>query len=162
MWRFLRRLFPPSPTAPTIYRVVDFTKPIEGHWAAYEGGDNFDARFIVCGKVCRNDEILIRLKSGRIGRYHLFSVLPDFSGVANWRVRACILGYYGEATSPRSKVVKIKGLLADGSRWLQPHTSEPIALPSSSLESTSEQGDLLTWDEAYGEWADSLRSGNNL
>jgi hypothetical protein len=164
MWRFWGQK--PSTTVTYLSREIDFTRPTLKQWASYEGGDNFSAQFRIRGNVANGDEILIPMRSGRIGRYCLYSVLRDFSGTADWKVRGCAVGYqkFSETTSPICQVVKpaIKGLLGDGSRGLQPNSSQLAHVQGSFTEPTSEFWKILVRDEARSARADRMRTASHL
>lgn len=92
--------------------------------------------FDICGNVCSGDFILVRMASGRIGRYRLYSVLSRFDGTGIHRTLAVAVGYYAPVvkTPPRP----IKGLLGDGSRWVRSDRGELAHLPRGFTKPTSE------------------------
>jgi len=163
MWQFWKRK--PSPIQ-LVSRQVDFTEPTLTHWANFEHGSNYNAHFAIRGDVAKGDEILVRMQSGRVARYCLYSAIRDFHGVADWKVVGCICGY----ESPRQIVLehdkapapKIKGLLGDGSGSLRSSPSKPPDLPSGFTEPTSEFWKVLARDEACRARADRLRTAGNL
>lgn len=80
-WRtlFLRRFSKPTPkTTLSPSSIHDFTQQTPAHWAGFDGGDNFAARFTIKAPVKTGDDILVKLRSGRIGKYHLYSVRSTF------------------------------------------------------------------------------------
>lgn len=105
--------------------------------------------FTVCGEVRYGDYILVRLRSGRVGRYRVFSVHPDFSGKGHAKILAAAIGYWQEPTRVAPKPVKpIKGLLGDGTRWVRSDTGELAHLPSGFTKSASEFWKILARNEA--------------
>jgi len=167
MWS-LRRLFQkPKPLkARPIHFVYDFTKPEKNHWIAFEGGDNYAAKFRITGDVKAYDDVLVRLKSGRIGRYRLFSVLRDFSGASDWTALGMAIGYWSEPQQEASMAAKpdpkIKGLLGDGSGGLRSDPGESSALSSGFTLPSSEFWKVLERNEACHRRAGSMRSGSDL
>lgn len=166
MWRKLlwwrQRKSNPLP----VHCTISFINPSKERWAGFDGGDNNDARFTVRGNVKIDDEILIRMQSGRIGRYRLFSVLRDWMGVGDWKVKAVAVGYQ---TTPRviegveqNPAPKIKGLLGDGTRWVRSSSGELAHLPSGFTKPSSEFWEILCRDEACHRRAGSMRSASNL
>jgi hypothetical protein len=161
MWQFLRTwLNPPKPVM--LSCVLDFTKPTNERWARFEGGDNFDAHFTVRGFVAKGDEILVRMCSGRVGRYCLFSVLRDFSSRSDWKVRGCATGYQGMPRTYTPFRRPIKGLLGPAPRSLQPNPSQPLALSCGFTDPASEFWKILARNEACCARADKLRATGDL
>jgi hypothetical protein len=167
MWRLLKSLLiPPKPIPLGPTRVIDFSTPRRGHWIKFEGGDNFDAQFVVCGSVTKGDDVLVLMQSGRIGRYTLFSVLRDFRGGAEWRVRGVAIGYWpldllrqkSVPSTPRA----IKGLLGDGSRRVQPNLGQSSPLPDGFTKSSSEFWAVLGCNETHCAGANSCRTTSNM
>ena len=164
MWFFPWR----KPKPPVLDNVtVDFTRPTTGHWASFEGGDNFDARFSICGRVAKGDEILVRLCSGSIGRFCLFSVLPNFKG---GEATTLARGILVARLRPIKRVVpklclpapKIAGLLGDGTGGLRSHPSELVDLSSGFTEPASSFWKVLARNEARSARASQLRAAGYL
>lgn len=144
IWKALKeslgRGTPPTPVVSR--RIVDFTRSTKDHWIKFEGGDNYNAMFNIRGACKMGDDILVCMSSGRIGRYRIFSLLPDFTGVGDYRARAVGVCYWPKASvDPRpsaTPVVKIKGLLGDGTRWVRSDKGELAHLPSGFTKPASE------------------------
>jgi hypothetical protein len=167
MWRLLRWLLRPTEPPRIIYRQVDFTQYNKTKWASYDYGDNYDTRFTIRGFVQRGDEILIVLRSGRIGRYRLFSVTPDFTGIGDYKVRATAIGYYRKApvrvlSIPLLPAPKIKALLTDGSRGIRSSNSQLSDLQGGSLITASEQWKILVRNEASRARASEMCSASYM
>lgn len=166
MWRLLKEwIFPPKPIS-LLTRVIDFTQPRKDHWLRYQGGDHFDSHFSIRGHVIRGDEVLIRMQSGRVGCYSLFSVIRDFSGQADWLARGAAVGYADKveqkppmAALPRPQITR---LLGDGTWRVQPDSSKLAALSSGFTLPTSEFWKVFARNEACGHRANSLRTTGNL
>jgi hypothetical protein len=168
MWRsLLIALGVIRPWKPRPYRSINFIRTLKNHWAKFDGGDNYDARFIVRGeKVAYGDTLLVRMQSGRIGRYRVFSVQHDYTGRADWQVHATGLGYMWEAPPVPQPLLlpapKIAGLLTDGSRWVRSNTGELAHLPRGFTKPASEFWKIFTRDEANCNRPDSMRTTSNL
>lgn len=166
MWQLLKRLlWPPEPIS-LLRRVIDFTTPRKNHWLNFEGGDNFDARFAIRGQVARGDEVLVRMQSGRIGCYSLFSVIRDFTGVADWKARGAAIGYTDrmvlhQRTAPCAKP-EVTRLLSDGTWRVQSDSSKLADLQSGFTQPTSEFWKIRARNEARRDWTDSLRPTSHL
>lgn len=162
MWRFWQR----KPFESNQYRTVDFSQPSPSKWAKFEGGDNFDACFRINGDVRKGDEILVPMASGRIGRYCLFSVLPDFRSGATWMVRSCAIGYEDRQTlvirHDSVPTPTIKGLLGDGTGRSRPDFSQSLVISSGFTQPTSEFWKILVRDEARRSRSNSMRTANHL
>lgn len=154
-WPFRKK---PSPIV--LRCTIDFTRPTKDHWARYENGGNFDALFSIRGYVAKNDDILVPMQSGRIGRYRLFSVIRDFMGAADWKARGVACGYQEPIPTVRPdtepRPVVIKGLLGDGTRWVRSDKGELAHLPSGFTKPSSEFWKILTRHEARRGWADRV------
>lgn len=169
MWRFLlTRLGLRGKSHQTfpIYRLIDFTRPSKEHWAKFEGGDNYDAMFLVRGCIQRRDEILVRLRSGRVGRYQVFSCVPDFSGIGDCRIRCIAMGYWDVEKPMAIRLPKvptqIKGLLGDGTRWLRSSSSEPSDISFGLADKTGEFWKVQCRAEACSRRTSSVCAGGNL
>lgn len=157
-WKLFRRK-----TAPQIlWRVIDFTHPIVEHWAQFDGGGVYDAMFTIRGQVHRGDQILVRLKSGRIGRFSLFSCQRDFFGLGDYRVRGCIVGYHDRPRAAETGPTTIKGLLTDGGRSLRPGLGESPNISSGFTKPASEFWKILARNEAGHARASSIRTASHL
>lgn len=125
-WKMLKQLlWPQHKLEPIVlWRIHDFTKPSSIHWAGFDMGDNYGAHFTLRtnGVVKVGDEILVTMRSGRVGRYRIFSGRRDFTGRADYRVEATAIGY---ADSPVQRLPmeprpvslptpKVTALLGDG------------------------------------------------
>lgn len=158
MWKLLKALW--SPQRPMRLRcTIDFTKPRSDHWVSFDGGTNFDAHFTIRGQVTLGDQILVRMQSGRIGCYRLFSVRPDFMGLANWKAQGIGVNYRDDLWPPTPK---IKGLLTDGTRWVRSSSGELAHLPSGFTKPASEFWSILVRDEARRGRSNSMRTTGNL
>lgn len=167
MWWRLKHLWKPAEPIRIICKQIDFTEPTSNHWASYDYGDNYDARFTIRGAVQRGDEILVVLRSGNIGRYRLFSVLPDFTGIGDSKVRATGIGYYKKApvrsvSIPLLPAPKIKALLTDGSGGPRSCNGQLFDLQSGSLVPTSDQWKILVRNEACRARTSEMRATSNL
>src|SRR5271168_726060 len=162
MFRFLKELLWPPPKPPVLRRVIDFTHPREDHWASFDGGNNFDARFTIRGNVAFGDQILVAMQSGRIGCYRLFSVRSDFTGKANWKAQGMAVAYWTEAESIQRVVKpalpKVKGLLGNGSGWIRSDSGQLAHLPSGFTKPASEFWKVLCRDEACNRRSNSMRA----
>jgi hypothetical protein len=162
MFRFLKELlFPPKPL-PALRCMIDFTRPTKDHWASFEGGDNFHARFVIKGNVRHGDEILVRMQSRRKGCYRLYSVHRDWSRLGDWRCAGMAVGYWDDPPVPEKVAPKIKGLLSDGTRWVRSDTGELAHLSSGFTKPASEFWKILARNEARRGWTDSMRATGNL
>jgi hypothetical protein len=164
MFHFLKALFRPKPEP---WRsLVDFSDPRPNHWANYNGGTNFEAHFTIRGQVALGDEILVGMSSGRVGRYRLYSVRPDFVDGADWKAQGMAIGYWGgmpTTTRPRPIAEpEIKGLLGDGSRWVRSDKGELAHLPSGFTKPTSDFWKILCRDEACHQGTDRMRATSDL
>jgi hypothetical protein len=155
MWRLLKGLWGPKP-APHPTKLHNFTQPTRDRWASFEGGDNFDARFSIRGcAVARGDQIFVRMRSGLVARFSLFSVLRDFTGQADWRVRGCILGYWKNGTPSKRQTSLVVGRI-------QPDPSKLAYLQIGFTKPTSEFWKILARNEACSLGTNRLRAGSHL
>lgn len=149
-----------------VSRLIDFTDPFPNHWADFEGGDNFNARFSIRGNVAKGDEIIVRLRSGKHGYYSLYSVLRDFTGVADWKASGCLVDVQDPHTSIISPnpipAPKIKGLLCSENGRVQPDAGKLAPLQSGFTDSTSDFWKILCRDEARSSRTDRIRSAGYL
>lgn len=81
---------------------VDFVFQFEGHKCAFTHGNNVKAYFIGdCPAVQQGDVALLKMQSGRIGRFHLYEL--ERVGVGNkWTAIGAFIGYK-EAYIPVAK-----------------------------------------------------------
>lgn len=132
----------------------------------FDGGDNYDARFIIRGYVAKGDEILVRMQSGRLCRYQLFSVLPDFSGKANWKARGIAIEYWHtrETTQHRVEPVLVpKPSLAPApAPSVRPDRGQLATLQSGFTLPTSEFWKVRARNEASSARANSIRPASYL
>lgn len=63
-------------------------------WCLYQSGNPFEANFIGQStiKPIRGDKILIKMKSGKVGRFQIYWFMPLFKD-NRWKARACFIGY---------------------------------------------------------------------
>lgn len=160
MWRFLQSLFQRK-SAPVItyHRTIDYTKPHRNHWLDYRGGDPYGASFDVRGPVARGNDVLVRMRSGRIGRFTVYSVRKDFTGMADWKATGAFICY---EPAPATEHRPIKGLLGDGTGSVRSDKSKPALLSSGFTEPSSEFWEVLCRDEARHSWADPVRATGRL
>lgn len=169
MWKRLKQwLGRTQQLTPPEFRLIDFTKPTATHWAGFDGGNNYDACFTIkCARPLHfKDYILVRLQSGRIGRYRVFSALPDFSRVADWKVRAVAVGYWEPdrtmAHNPSRPAPKTQGLLCAPTGGIRPPVSQSPALPRGFTKPTSDFWKVFARDEACHRRTSTVRAGGNL
>lgn len=166
MWRFLRRFLTPPSTQVYLSRVLDFTRPNPEYWLDFVGGDNFDAHFLIRGDVAQGDDVLVRMQSGRIGRYTLFSVRSTFMAQAHWKARGIFICY--QKTIPTLAVLsafpehQIKGLLGPGLGRIRPDPSKFIDLPLGFTLPSSEFWKILARNEVCCGRTGLLRTTSNL
>jgi len=158
-WQKLKAFLLPPETL-TIYRLLDFTKPALNHWIRFDGGDNNNAMFTARGEVHFGDYILVRCRSGRVGRYRCFSVRPDFTGEADYKIQAVAIGYWSAPTAYPPK--PIKGLLGDGTRWVRSDKGELAHLPSGFTKPASEFWKILARNEACNRHSSRIDSTGNM
>lgn len=154
MWRFLWKLTRKKPQ-PKVFRSINFVEATKDHRAVFVGGNCYDARFDIRGQIAYGDEILVRMRSGRIGRYRVFSVQKDFSGNSDWLVRATGVGY--QETSKQ-----IPQLPCHNARWVRSDTGELAHLPSGFTKPASEFWKILVRDQASRDRTNSMRTTGNL
>lgn len=158
--------FSPKRSKPTVVRLVNFTRPRPDHWASFEGGDNFDAQFLVRGGVSKGDEIFVLMESGRVGCYQLFSVIRDFTGKADWRVRGCAVGYFKDGKPVQDEVeapsLPVPRLASDKAWGVRSYASELAPLPVGFTEPTSEFWKIRARNEARSARASQLRATGDL
>jgi hypothetical protein len=159
MLNLLRWFWKPKPQP--LHCMIDFTKSRKDHWAGFDGGDNHDAMFSIVGHVQIGDELLIRMQSGRIGRYRVFSRFFDPTGVVDWHIRATAIGYLSEERC-LAPMVKVQGLLGDGSGRLRSDSSQSTPLSSGFIEPSGDFWKVLCRDEARRGWTDSMRTTGDM
>jgi hypothetical protein len=148
---------------PKPFRSIDFTRTTKEHWAGYDNGDAYDTQFTIRGaKIAFGDYMLVRMQSGRIARYRVFSVRRDYTGRADWVVRATAIGYVPMVEQAMPPVSKIKGLLGDGSGGIRSNASQPAHLPNGFTKPTSEFWKILVRDEVSRDRTNSMRTTGNL
>lgn len=157
MWKRLKALFLPTPPD-WLCRSVDFTRPTKEHWAKFQGGENYDARFLVRGQVAVGDEIRIKMRSGRIGCFRIRSRRLDFMGSGDYIVQAIALGYASD--SPPQ--LELKGLPVKGPRWVRSDSGELAHLPSGFTKPASEFWKILARDASSGTGTDSVCAKRDL
>lgn len=166
MWRWLQQFLTLQPKPTFRSRVLDFTHPDETRWLDFVGGDNLDAHFVIRGYVRKGDDVLARLCSGRIGRYTLFSVRPNFEAPGVWIARGILVSYYNPVAQPprlaKPTSPQIKGLLGPGTGGIRSDPRQLTHLPLRFTEPSSEFWKILARNEARRGWANSLRSAGNL
>ena len=182
MWKklkLLKNLLTLRPTSLISIKTIDFTRPSREYWDSFDYGENYDARFTIKtrGYICVGDEILIRLRSGRIGRYALFSVQRDFTGQADYKVHAMAIGY--ESTPIRVKAInvtsrpvvrpilalpapKIKALLGEGSRGIRSSDSRLPDISDGTIIPASELWKVHARNEACGSRTNPLRATDHM
>lgn len=165
MWPFLRKLLVPVRNS-VVTNIIDFREPRLDHWASFEGGDNFDARFSIRGRVAKGDEIIVRMRSGRSCSYQLFSVRPDFTRDADWVVRGCVVGWFQQGRlvpeAKRNAGPSAQRLLGSGSGGIQSYPSELAPLSDGFTYPTSEFWKIRARNEACSARANQLRATGNL
>lgn len=137
---------------------LDFVEPTPERWAEFIGGDNLAARFQIKGNVKLGDDILVRLESGRIGRYHVYSCRPDFCQPSLSNVLAAGI-CYKETYEPVVVEPDVSNTLWDpaypkfvdcGVRGLQPSNGGVPDLSSGFTRGSSKFWEVLTRNEAVG------------
>jgi hypothetical protein len=159
-------------TEPIVIRkTLDFINPSVWHWAGFDYGDNYEAHFTIRGMVARGDYILVRLRSGRIGRYQLYSVLPDFTGTADYKAIGAAVGYHSYEVSNSLNGIKKPALLLLAKnptpfdnipRGPRPYSGELSNLSSGAIVPASDVWKLQVRNEARGTWAGSMRAASDL
>lgn len=152
IWKRIKQLLWPRSTVPVVlWRIHDFTYPDKNHWAGFDLGDTYVSYFTLRtnGVVKVGDEILVNMRSGRVGRYHIYSVRRDFTGGADYKVTAAAYGYVPktvEVAMPAPRKTPL--LLTDGSGGSKPYSGELSDIPSSIALPTSEFWKVHARDEA--------------
>lgn len=165
MFERLRNLLWPKPPV-KLRQIIDFRYPRIGHWARFDGGDNFDARFTVRGKIALHDDIIVRMQSGRSGRYRVFSRQCLSASLDKWRIGTIAIGYWEDiCTKPKpvtTPATSIKGLLGDGPGWVRSDKGELAHIPSSLAKSSGDFWKILCRDEACHQRTGSRSAASNL
>lgn len=90
---------------------LDFTKQSSSHCCYFVQGDNLAAHFLGRSQLVRpGDTVLVKMESGKIGRYELYSVIRVSIG-GKYRAIGKLLGYKTlaqEATSAKEVDVQVQ------------------------------------------------------
>lgn len=119
--------------------------------------------FTVRGDVRTGDYILVRLRSGRIGRYRVFSCIWNFAHPGTCQIRAVAIGYWTPpACSVKLPNRPIKGLLGDGTRWVRSDKGELAHLPRGFTKPASEFWKILARHEACNRHTSRIDATGNM